>query len=385
MQNLYPLDYPASNGGQLGNNPDTGTFGSGYDNPSVEENPDDILKRFLYKRVQEKKSDKIKLKALLDNKIKKKLEKYPEPLREIFGNKYDLIYGFAATIGMFGPWLLPICNILYHHPELIKNVSQKSEFSTQEIGNFIDKVADSKDAKTVDFSAKDKEVGNWLTNKAINLISNDKVKQYITNQVKEIQNIVTNADVKDTTKSYTSNQTQKIQSTDNIQNINKNGGYSDKLINFIKNEENDSHKGYDEKTERWYPHISLEGGRPTIGYGHKIKSAKEQNKYEREGLTTTEVNDLLIQDLNDAKNTLYQNLRDMGYKNVKLNNKQEEMLLDFVYNLGSIKKFPKFTKAVINNDINGMRKEYERSYQDADGVWHKVERRNKDFYNTFLR
>ena len=64
MQNSFPLDYPIANGGQLGHNPDTGTFGSGYDNPSVEENPDDILKRFLYKRVQEKKSDKIKLKAL---------------------------------------------------------------------------------------------------------------------------------------------------------------------------------------------------------------------------------------------------------------------------------------------------------------------------------
>ena len=195
MQNSFPLDYPIANGGQLGHNPDTGTFGSGYDNPSVEENPDDILKRFLYKRVQEKKSDKIKLKALLDNKIKKKLEKYPKPLREIFGNKYDLIYGFAATIGFFGPWLLPICSILYQHPELVGKVSQKSEFSTQEIANFVDKVADSKDAKTVDFSSKDKEIGNWLTNKAVNLISNDKVKQYITPAASNSYPFDDNADV----------------------------------------------------------------------------------------------------------------------------------------------------------------------------------------------
>lgn len=384
MQNSFVLDYPNSNGGQLGNYPDTGTYGSGYDNPSVEENPNDILKRFLYKRVQEKKNSRINLKSLLDNKLKKKLEKYPIELQELFRDKYELLYGFGVTIAMFGPWILPICNILYHHPELISNVANKSEYNTQEISQFVDKVADSKD-KTVEFTNKDKQIGNWMTNNVIKLTSNDKVKQYITNQAKEIQNIVTNLDVKDTTKSYTSNQAQKTQSTDNIQNINKNGGYSDKLINFIKDEENDSYKGYDEKTKRWYPHISLEGGRPTIGYGHKIKSAKEQNKYEREGLTTAEVNDLLIKDLNDAKHTLYQNLKDMGYKNVKLNNKQEEMLLDYVYNLGTIKGFPLFTKAVINNDINGMRKEYERSYRDKDGIWHKVGRRNIDFYNTFLR
>ena len=58
------------------------------------------------------------------------------------------------------------------------------------------------------------------------------------------------------------------------------------------------------------------------------------------------------------------------------------MLTDFVYNLGSLASFPKFVKAVVYNDVAGMRKEYMRS-ADLNGQ-HVILGRNKKFYDTFL-
>ena len=47
-------------------------------------------------------------------------------------------------------------------------------------------------------------------------------------------------------------------------------------IKFMKDIENAGRTGF--KNGKWYPHKSPEGGMPTIGYGHKIKSKSELQK-----------------------------------------------------------------------------------------------------------
>ena len=63
------------------------------------------------------------------------------------------------------------------------------------------------------------------------------------------------------------------------------------------------------------------------------------------------------------------------------------MLLDFTFNGGSPKTvFPKFTKAVINNDVAGMKREYKRYfYEKGSKVKKELKSRNELFYNYFLK
>ena len=61
------------------------------------------------------------------------------------------------------------------------------------------------------------------------------------------------------------------------------------------------------------------------------------------------------------------------------------MLLDFVFNLGTTKKFPKFTKGVLDNDVEVILSEYKRFYNDTDTHELKELRyRNEMFYQTYL-
>ena len=110
-----------------------------------------------------------------------------------------------------------------------------------------------------------------------------------------------------------------------------------RFIDYMKNVENDAQAGRDGGV--WLPHKSYEGGTDTIGYGHKIG---------------TDV-----------------------YTSLDINRKQ--MLIDFAFNLGTLKGFPKFTQGVIDNNIQVMRGEYPR-YSGGQ----LLKRRNDIFYNTCL-
>ena len=61
---------------------------------------------------------------------------------------------------------------------------------------------------------------------------------------------------------------------------------------------------------------------------------------------------------------------------------KKQMFIDFAYNLGPkfVKEFPKFTRAALANNIDGMVKEYERSAQGKP-----LTRRNKMFFDLFLK
>jgi hypothetical protein len=65
-------------------------------------------------------------------------------------------------------------------------------------------------------------------------------------------------------------------------------------------------------------------------------------------------------------------LRDMGYDPSTLSEKEIALLADYTYNVGTIKKFPNFTKAIVNKDYEKAKEEYER---ESGGK--KLTRRNK--------
>ena len=134
--------------------------------------------------------------------------------------------------------------------------------------------------------------------------------------------------------------------------------------------ENGNKVGYDKNKKLWFPHKSVEGGSDTIAYGHKIQSGEDFSA----GITDAQAEDLFKKDIEKAKSQINKEL-----KGTKLTPKQEEMFIDFVFNMGTLKKFPKFTEFALKNDLDGMKSQYKRY---ASGK--ELKGRNSEFLKRFL-
>ena len=142
------------------------------------------------------------------------------------------------------------------------------------------------------------------------------------------------------------------------------------FMDYIKKVENQGKVGYNAEKKLWFPHKSFEGGSDTIGYGHKIQKGEDFSK----GITDSQAESLLKTDLAKAKQQVY---KELG--SVKLTPQQEEMFVDFVFNMGTLKKFPKFTEFALKNDLEGMKSQYKRY---AGGK--ELKGRNSEFLKRFL-
>ena len=158
--------------------------------------------------------------------------------------------------------------------------------------------------------------------------------------------------------------------------------FSADFINFIKQIENAQKTGF--KNGKWYPHASPEGGRPTIAYGHKIKTDKEQQAFDR-GIDDRAAIKLLVKDLMEAKDKVRRYI-DKKYRiHLILDDKQMEMLTEFAFNLGGLEKFPNFTDAVLRKDWKKAAQEYKRGYRADSGERRELTRRNQLFFDRYLK
>lgn len=151
------------------------------------------------------------------------------------------------------------------------------------------------------------------------------------------------------------------------------------FLNYIKSVENNSKAGFDKDKNLWFPSKSVEGGFPTIGYGHKIKDKKELEVLKR-GISDEAVQKLLVKDIIDASQHVSEYIKRKYKVNLMLTEKQNEMLTDFAFNLGSLDKFPKFVDAVLRNNVEGMKQQYKRYTGGKE-----LTGRNTAFYNRFLK
>ena len=159
---------------------------------------------------------------------------------------------------------------------------------------------------------------------------------------------------------------------------------SDNFLDYLKKVENGGKAGGDEDAGLWYPHASPEGGNDTIGYGHKLLD--NEVEVANIGLEDSVILEMLFTDIdraNDVANRIVEG--HFGYDYNKLDADNKCMLVDFAYNLGGggLRKFPKFVKAVCENDLNTMREEYKR-YYSANGTKKELKQRNEQFYMLFL-
>lgn len=154
--------------------------------------------------------------------------------------------------------------------------------------------------------------------------------------------------------------------------------FNQNFTNYVKSVENGIHKGYDEKRHLWFPIKSIEGGTDTIAYGHKLHSGENFSK----GITDDQASQLLIKDLNQARVKVKHEIDNeygIGLFNT-LSLSSQEMLIDFVFNLGSLRSFPKFVRGVLTNNKDIMQKEYKRFIGGKE-----LTNRNKIFFNRYLQ
>jgi len=154
---------------------------------------------------------------------------------------------------------------------------------------------------------------------------------------------------------------------------------SQDFIDYIKMVENGTKGSLQPK----YLKIYMVAGEPHIGYGHKVKP-NEQKSFSK-GITQDYSEKLLRYDLELSRKKAHEEVKNMFKVNIPLDQRQDEILTDFVFNLGSLKAFPKFTKAVLNKDWKTVSQEYNRKYKTADGHMKDLTARNQAFHDRFLK
>ena len=151
--------------------------------------------------------------------------------------------------------------------------------------------------------------------------------------------------------------------------------FSPDFVGYMKDVENSIHKGFDKKKQLWFPYKDASGWH--IAYGHKLE--KNEIVYYKKGINQNDADKLLTHDLRLAKIRVHDYVKETYKVDIMLSKKQEEMLMDFAFNLGGLDKFPKFVDAVLRNKTDVIKKEYIRNFAGKELVG-----RNQAFFNRFL-
>ena len=151
----------------------------------------------------------------------------------------------------------------------------------------------------------------------------------------------------------------------------------------LMEEENGIRAGWNEEEQRWYPHESLEGGTPTVAYGHKLTGfenttgALDVGGVEvdvfKEGLTEQQARQLLRRDIQAAEDYLEKKIPD--YHN--LPRKYQKVLIAVQFNTGSVSEqsWPRLLRAMRRGRDPVVRLEMVTSYRDPSGRRHRLTRR----------
>jgi len=129
--------------------------------------------------------------------------------------------------------------------------------------------------------------------------------------------------------------------------------YSADMHDYIHNKltvfENSIKSGF--KDGKWYPHESLEGGRKTIAYGHKLKGDESFDK----GLTEEDAKSLLVKDTLEAYRRAFNSYKNKyGLKEWnKLSNKAKIALTDLSFNIGNTKDYEEALEELDTASIQG--------------------------------
>ena len=136
--------------------------------------------------------------------------------------------------------------------------------------------------------------------------------------------------------------------------------------------ENSIKAGWDGQV--WTPHGSLEGGTPTIAYGHKLTPKEVQRGRVKigdrevnvmQGLSEQDAQALLQQDVEKAKKKAQSTIKDFN----SFPKKYQNIITNIVFNTGSVteKGWPSMLAAMRRGDDEGVKEEMVTSYRTPEG------------------
>lgn len=149
---------------------------------------------------------------------------------------------------------------------------------------------------------------------------------------------------------------------------------NNKFYNLVKTLENSVKAGFDKETNTWKPHKSLEGGRSTIAWGHKLTPEEAKGNYVMvgdtkvsldTGLTNEQADALFKQDMDIAKTEAKKFIGE-GFDS--LSNKKQLLAIELFYNLGANKAsaYKNFKEKLLAGDESFI-DEIDRGYKDDKG------------------
>jgi GH24 family phage-related lysozyme (muramidase) len=138
--------------------------------------------------------------------------------------------------------------------------------------------------------------------------------------------------------------------------------FSTSFTNYIKKAENGIRSGF--RHGKWFPIPDPNGKFNVIAYGHRVLPGENFDA----GITEEQAHQMMMKDLFDAWHRADKWLRAKYSKGMNAIPRQsQEILTDFAYNPGSLGTFPKFVDAVMKGDMEGMQREYKRSFVNGAG------------------
>jgi len=156
---------------------------------------------------------------------------------------------------------------------------------------------------------------------------------------------------------------------------------SDQFIEYLKRVEGQSGL---QPEGHYVPAASLEGGSPTIGYGHKLGPGEHVESMGQESAIA-----LLKDDARYAELLARRRVDSAFGEGIfgAMDANRRRMLTDFAFNLGPsfADKFPKLTRAIVENDLETARNESRRYYSSPNSTKPiELTHRNDLFLKTFL-
>lgn len=134
-------------------------------------------------------------------------------------------------------------------------------------------------------------------------------------------------------------------------------------LRAVENSKDNQDGGWDEKTGRWYPHKSHEGGADTIAYGIKLSNGTEEAKLAlQQGYLTDEQAEKALDSLARKYYASAKAVYDGKYGNGewdKLSDKSQSILVDYSYNPG-LAQFPKLMEGFHSGNMDLIRANYKR-------------------------
>jgi len=113
------------------------------------------------------------------------------------------------------------------------------------------------------------------------------------------------------------------------------------------------------------------GGKVDYGPGLKLP-------YKKGGYTQGEIDKAVTDKITGIESKLRKDVQKLGKNYDNLSETQKKLLVDYSYNTGNaFSVFPKFSKAVVEGDVKGMKAEYERTWVDKNGKKQSLTGRNE--------